>query len=66
MFYSDDPVADFNRFDAEQEKAMQKYPECADCGKRITDDFYYEIDGETLCEECMNDKYRKWVDDFGT
>jgi len=64
MSYTDDPARDWDNHCAEQERRMQKYPECADCGKRITDDFYYEIDGEILCEECLNDRHRKWVDDF--
>lgn len=64
MGITDDPIADFNRYDAEQEEAMKKYPECAECGLRITDDYYYEVEGEILCEEHMNERYRKSVDNY--
>lgn len=64
MPWTDDPVADFLRYDAEQEKQIEKLPLCVCCGNRVTDDFYYDIDGEILCEECLKDKYRKDVDDF--
>lgn len=64
MYYSDNPVRDYDRFDAEQERAMQKYPECACCGKRITDDFLFYIEGDIYCEECMEDEFRRPVDDF--
>ena len=65
MPWTDDPVADFHRHDAEQEKRMAKLPLCDCCGNRVTDETYYDIEGKILCEECLTDKYRKWVDDFG-
>ncbi len=64
MFYSDDPVADYARYCEEQERQMAKLPVCDCCGNRITDETYYDIHGEILCEECLTDKYRKWVDDY--
>ena len=64
MSYTDDPVADYDRHCAEQEKQMAKLPVCDDCGNPINDDFCYDIYGETLCEECLNNRYRKHTDDL--
>ena len=64
LFYSDDPARDYDRYCEEQEERLSKYPECACCGKHITDDFLYYIEGDTYCEECMLDEYRRPTDDF--
>lgn len=64
MFYSDNPIRDYDRYCEEQEREMEKYPECAVCGKRITDDFLYHINGDIYCLECMEDEFRRPTDDF--
>lgn len=50
----------------QQEALLDKLPECEDakCGKTIQDDYYFEIDGEILCEACMIRRYRKSTEDF--
>ena len=66
MFRSDDPGADFDRWDMEQERRRSRLPVCEDkkCRKRIEDENYYEVDGEILCEKCMNRRYRKFTEDY--
>lgn len=66
MFRSDDPGADFDRWDMEQERRRARLPVCEDkkCRKRIEDENYYEVDGEILCEKCMNRRYRKFTEDY--
>lgn len=64
MFYSDDPVRDFDRDDAYQAQQEAKLPKCEKCGKPINDDVYYEIEGETLCENCMRDAYGRSTEDY--
>lgn len=56
--YTDNPINDFLAHDLEQEEQLEKLPKCGQCGKPIQDEFLYEIDGETLCEDCMKDIYR--------
>lgn len=63
-FYTDDPVRDFDRYDAEQARLEARLPVCDKCGERIHDDYYFEIDGEILCEACMIERYRKSVQDY--
>ena len=63
MIYTDDPVADFERHDAEQQSELDKLPQCDYCDAHI-DSYYYEIDNECLCENCMNEHFRKRVEDY--
>ena len=62
---TDDPYKDFDRWDAEQERQLAKLPKCDDCGEPIQDEHYFHIHGEILCEDCMNDRYRRDVDSYG-
>ena len=60
MPYSNDPLADFDAWDTEQNKRLAQRPVCADCDDPIQDEFAYYINGEWICENCM-DSYRKEV-----
>lgn len=63
MFYrTDDPHADFDRWDAEEQKALDKLPICADCGEPVQDDHFYEICDEVICPDCI-ENYRKPIED---
>ena len=64
MFYTDGPLADFARHDAEQQAQLEKLPVCCECDEPIQDEHCYEINGEYICEECLNDNHRKVVDDI--
>lgn len=62
MFYTDDPVADYDRYCDEQERELQRLPLCCECEERITDEHCYEVNGEYICERCMDENHRKSVD----
>ena len=65
MYYrTDDPVADFHRYDAEHQKKLNKLPKCADCGEPIQDDHYYLINDEPICPNCLESGYRQ-ENDYG-
>ena len=49
--------------EAEQEQSLSKRPVCSECDNHIQDEQAFYINGEWICEKCM-DTYRKWVDDF--
>ena len=53
MFYTDDPVADFNRHDREQQAWLNKLPECCECGHPIQSECLFDIAGHLYCEDCM-------------
>ena len=65
MFYrTDDPLADFNRWDAEQQAALNKLPKCAECGEHIQADHYFLINDEPICPDCLDSNYRKEIEDY--
>ena len=65
MFYrTDDPIADFMAYDAEQERLMDRLPKCDYCGEPITDDHLFDINGDVICESCLNENFRKRVEDY--
>ena len=61
-FRTDDPIADFNRWNAEQESWLVERPVCADCDEPIQDDHCFEINGEYICPRCMEDLHRRDVE----
>ncbi len=64
MFYTDDPLMDFENHDREQTKRLQRFPVCAICGNPIQDEHLYLINDEFVCPECLNRDFRKDVDDY--
>ena len=64
MFYSDNPIADYERYSANQEKELQELPICSVCDEPIQDEYCYVINDEVLCESCLNYHHRKWTEDI--
>lgn len=60
-------IPDYNdlhdEYEAEQERKLNKLPKCDCCGQPITDDYFYNIDGTYICEDCLSD-YRQKTDDY--
>lgn len=50
--------------EAKQEKLLERLPNCEYCGVLIQDDFYWEINDEVICEQCLNSYFRKRTEDF--
>lgn len=55
MIRTDDPVRDYASYDAEQWEKEQKLPECSRCGERIYSESAVKLDGEYICDNCIND-----------
>ena len=64
MHFTNDPIADFHRHDAEKEEQLARLPKCDHCKHRIQDEYLYEIEGYLLCEDCMKELYRKDIEDY--
>jgi formylmethanofuran dehydrogenase subunit E len=62
MYRTDDPIADFERWDAEQQECIEKSPVCSNCGKHVMDDHYYLIDDENFCPDCLENEFRREID----
>ncbi len=64
MPWTDDPVADYARYDRQQEKALARLPRCSECGNPIQEEECWEFNDELICEQCLNDNHRKRVEDY--
>ena len=64
FFMTGDALADFDRWDAEQQAALNKLPKCSECDEPIQDDCYYEINGECVCPACLDNNHKHWVEDY--
>lgn len=56
------PERDYDRYLEEMEDRLMRRPKCSWCHEHIQDDYAYEIDGETICVDCM-DLMRISIDD---
>ena len=64
MSWTDDPVADANRYAAKQEEELKKLPRCDFCGYKIQEEHFYLINDSVICEECLEDNFKKRVEDY--
>lgn len=64
MYRTDDPLADFHRWDAEQQRELNKLPKCAYCDEPIQEDYCYEINDEPICNACVEAHHRKRTEDY--
>ena len=49
----------FREHDAKQVKFLEKLPVCEYCGEPIQERYYYIIDGERICRECLDHHFRE-------
>jgi formylmethanofuran dehydrogenase subunit E len=47
----------------ELEEYIERLPICSECGQPMMCDWCYEINGELVCEHCI-EEHRKSVEDF--
>ena len=64
MYYSDSPERDFDRWDAEQNRQLERLPICCECDRPIQDDYFYEFNDDYICEECLRDNHKKAIEDY--
>ena len=53
----------YKAHEVQQEAALMKCPVCAKCGERITDDYGYDVEGDTnhlYCWDCAEE----WLKDL--
>lgn len=64
MFYSDNPVLDAERFQAALDKEEAALPVCSICDNHVMDGYFYLINDEVVCPDCLEYHYRKEVEDY--
>lgn len=62
MFYIPDNYDKWLQHESEQEEELQRLPLCCECEERITDEHCYEVNGEYICERCMDENHKKDTD----
>ena len=55
--YIPDMYDAWSRHEEQQERELAKRQRCSECDEPITDDYCYLINGEYICQDCMNDYY---------
>lgn len=48
--------------DRKQAKYLAQLPVCEICCEPIQDEHYFEINGDVMCEKCLNRNFRKDVE----
>ena len=61
--YTDDPVVDFERYDAKQQKKLDRLPKCCSCKEPIQQEKAVHMDGHWYCDECL-DNMREDTEDW--
>ena len=64
LFRTDNPIADFNRYDAECEAWLKSRPECSHCGHHIQEDLAYHVNDEGWHKSCFDNNFLKSVEDY--
>ena len=57
-----DNYSQWEAHERKQEAWRQSRPVCDHCGEHIQDDHCYNINGERLCPDCLNNYFREEID----
>lgn len=64
MYITDDPVSDYDRYDAEHAIQLERLPRCICCGEHIQQETVVCINDELLCDTCITEYFRKPIEDY--
>lgn len=64
MSWTDDPVADFDRYDAEQQQQLDSLPVCECCGEPIQQETAVYYNDHWICRECETEFWLDIREDF--
>lgn len=64
MQFTDDPVLDAERFEAEQKERLDRLPLCECCGKPIQQEKAVYYNGQYVCESCEDQFWSDIREDF--
>lgn len=59
-----DNYSEWEHHERRQEAWLAKRPVCCYCEEPIQDDFFYEINGDYYCEDCLDMHFRKFTEDY--
>lgn len=61
MTWTDDPIRDWDRHCAEQERWLAKLPKCSVCDAPLDEEMFV-INDEVYCERCMEKEFKQYVE----
>lgn len=64
MIFTDDPIADFERNEAEKEEWLMKLPTCSCCGEPIQQEKAVYYNDQWCCKDCESDFWQDIREDF--
>lgn len=50
--------------DIEKERRLARRPICSNCDQRIQDEEAYLINGEVICQKCLDRDFKIWVEEY--
>lgn len=59
--YTDDPTADFEDFDWQQQKELERLPCCEICSDKIQDSFAFHVYGCWYHKDCFESEFLQEV-----
>lgn len=63
-YRTDDPFADFDRWDRDQQKELDSLPWCEHCNEPIQDEDLMDIDGTLYHLECAEREFKRKTEDY--
>ncbi len=48
----------YEKVDEDGRDPVEPLPVCAECGNTIEDEYYWEIENETYCDDCARDLFQ--------
>lgn len=54
----------WKQHDTDQQEQLDKLPRCEYCDNTIQDDYYYDLGHAIICENCLNEHFRKDIEDY--
>lgn len=64
MVWTNNPIADAERYTAKQEEALERLPKCGWCDKPIQDEECYLIEYEAVCQDCLDTFFKVRTEDL--
>ena len=64
MYYTDDPLRDFERYDSEREKVLENLPRCSCCNQPIQQEKAVYYNDQWCCKDCEVDFWDDIRSDF--
>jgi hypothetical protein len=62
--FTNDPIADFHRYDSDREDALAKLPKCCLCGEAIQEEKLFDVGGDLYHVECFENEFLKYTEDY--